>query len=457
MQTNKLDLKRTSLAAILLSLLGLQLNCSQPGANSLPSRATTPSTPACYDDGIGCGTPAVGAVNIGYSFHALPIQTAGLMYNSAQQAGLKMDRIGAYWDWFMDQDGNYNSTSPHFQELDAQIALDLAHGVIPEFLLGTETPNSMPGVQGPNNLPNWNYYSSQIAALSALANILTNLVARFPQVKYWELFNEMDASGFTTLFVGADQQTCPIQRGELYGEMLNVVVPPARQMNPGIHILMGGMGGAGDVLGNPSFSSACSISTNFDIGLPQTMADFLTGIYRVGAGSNFDIVNAHAYADSSFNAGSPTDIAIDARFKAISAILRQIVLAHTDGSKQFWITEIGTSGADAINSGTCSDNADLGPCMDQMQVNVLGTVVNDLMQRHLFDVAIIYAVGPGAGGTPETSYNRYLPQGMTVSDYGFQVLRSDRITLRPMVSWLIQRNNCLIHGGNLFTTNWSCR
>lgn len=456
MPRNKLDRKRISLAAILPALLALQLNCSQPGAGSSSSSAA-PAVHACYDDGIGCGTPALGAVHIGYSFQNLPVQTANSLYASARQAGLKVDRIGTYWAWFMDPDGNYNSASPHLEDLDAQIALDLAHGVIPEFLLGTETPNSMPAVQGPNNLPNWNYYPSQAAALQALASIFSNLVARFPQVKYWELFNEMDAPGFTTLFVGTGQQTCPVQRGELYSEMLSVVVPPARQMNPGIHILMGGMGGAGDILGNPSFSAACGISTNLDVGLPQTMADFLVGIYRAGAGSDFDIVNAHAYADSAFGASGSTDTDIDPRFRAISAILHQTVFAQADTTKQFWITEIGTSGADAINSGACGNDSDLGPCMDQMQVSVLGTVVNDLMQHNLFDVGVIYALGPGAGGTPDTSYNQFLPPGMTVDDYGFQVLRSDDVTLRPMVSWLIQRNNCLNHNGSIFTTNWNCQ
>jgi hypothetical protein len=415
---------------------------------------TAPSDDPCYDDGIGCGTPALGAVHIGFTFNALPVQTAALMYNNAQQAGLKVDRIGTYWDWFMDQNGNYNPASPYLQQLDPQIAGDLANGVIPEFLLGTEAPNYMPGLQGSNNLPGWNYYPNQTVAFNALANILANLVARFPTVKYWELFNEMDAPGFTTLFVGGGQ-TCPIQRGQIYGQMLNVVVPPAKQVNPDIHILMGGMGAAGDILGNPSFSSACGISPDFDTGMPQTMAEFLTGVYSAGAESNFDIVNAHAYADN--GNGNSTNINIDPNFRAISASLHQAVLAQGDTSKQFWVTETGTSGVDAVNSGTCASNSNLGSCIDQAQVNVLGTVVNDMMQNHLFDVAIIYAVCPGSGGTLVSSYNQYLPQGMSVNDYGFQILRSDEVTLRPMFSWLVERSSCVSQGGSTFTTNWTCQ
>jgi hypothetical protein len=418
---------------------------------------TAPSDGPCYDDGIGCGTPELGAVHIGLSFNALPAQTAALMYNHAQQAGLKVDRIGTYWDWFMDQNGNYNPASPYLQGLDVQIAGDLANGVIPEFLLGTEAPSNMPALQGPGNLPGSNYYPNQTAAFNALANILASLVARFPNVKYWELFNEMDAPGFTTLFVGTGQPTCPVQRGQVYGQMLNVVVPPAKQVNPGIHILMGGMGAAVDILENPSFSSACGISPDFDAGLPQTMADFLTGIYNVGAGSNFDIVNAHAYADSTYGYGNPTNINIDPRFSAISASLRQAVFDQGDTSKQFWVTESGTSGVDDVSSGTCSSNSNLGSCIDQAQVNVLGNAVNDLMQNHLFDVAIIYAVCPGAGGTLNPSYNQYLPQGMTVNDYGFQMLRADDVTLRPLFSWLAQRSSCVSQGASTFTTNWTCQ
>src|SRR5271166_749406 len=98
---------RISSMAILLSLVGSQLNCSRPAANP-PPPGTAPSDHTCYDDGIGCGTPKLGAVHISLAFNALPVQTAALMYNNAQQAGLKVDRIGTYWDWFMDQNGNYN-------------------------------------------------------------------------------------------------------------------------------------------------------------------------------------------------------------------------------------------------------------------------------------------------------------------------------------------------------------
>ena len=60
------------------------------------------------------------------------------------------------------------------------------------------------------------------------------------------------------------------------------------------------------------------------------MSDFLTGIYNVGAGSNFDIVNAHAYADSTFGYGHSRDVDINPRLEAISARLHQVVLAQQD-------------------------------------------------------------------------------------------------------------------------------
>jgi hypothetical protein len=310
-----LHLRRISSVAIVFSLCGIQLNCGHVAANALLPLTTT--SPTCYGDGIGCGTPALGAVDI-HSFTTLPVGVATLMYNNAQLAGLKVDRLGTYWDWFMDQNGNYNPASPYLQQVNAQIAGDLANGVTPEFLLGTESANYMPGLQGPDNLPNWYYHPSQTAALSALANILANLVVRFSKVKYWELFNEMDSPGFTSLFVGAAQPSCPVQRGQLYGQMLNVVVPPARQVDPTIHILMGGIAGATDVLDCPTLSAKCGYSPDFDTDLLQTMTDFLRGMYRVGAGPNFDIVNAHAYADTAYWKGNTTNI-IGPRLEAISA------------------------------------------------------------------------------------------------------------------------------------------
>lgn len=309
--------------------------------------------------------------------------------------------------------------------------------------------------QRPEHLAGWNYYSTQAVAFNALADILANLVARFPTVKYWELFNEMDSPGFTTLFTGANQAACPIQRGQIYGQMLTVVVPAARQVNPNIHILMGGMGGAPDVILNSSTAVTCKISSDFDTGLQQTMADFLTGIYRVGAGSEFDIVNAHAYADSTFGYGNSSNIDIAPRFAAISQSLHQVVSDQGDTRKQFWVTEFGTSGVDDISSGTCDVYSALGPCMDQAQVTVLGNVINELMQYTQLDVAIMYAISP-AGGTLDQSYDRYLLNGMTVNDYGFQLLRSDGITPRPIINWLIGRSNCLSHGGRSYTTTWTC-
>lgn len=144
MKSTTLNLKGLTCAAFLLLLLGAQLNCSyRAPAPALP-QATTQSAPVCYDDGIGCGTPKLGGVHIGQLFSALPVQTTALMYADAQQAGLQVDRIGTYWDWFMDQNGNYNPASPYLQELDTQIAGDFNNGVTPEFLLGTEAPNNMP-------------------------------------------------------------------------------------------------------------------------------------------------------------------------------------------------------------------------------------------------------------------------------------------------------------------------
>jgi hypothetical protein len=450
-------LRRLRTLAILFSFLGTELNCSHRAATSSPVPATSRSTATCYNDGIGCGIPALGAVHLSQLFTSLPVQTTAGMYAKARQAGLKVDRIGTYWDWFMDRNGHYDPSSSHLQNLDSQISADLANGVIPEFLLGTEAPNHMPAVQGPNNLPVWNYYPTEMDAFRALADVLAHLVARFPTVKYWELFNEMDSAGFTTLFAGTDQSTCPMQRGVLYGQMLNVVVPAAKRVNPTIHIVMGGMGGASDIIQSRSAALNCEISFDRSTGLPQTMADFLKGIYRVGAGSQFDIVNAHAYADSTFGSENPRSIGMESRWTTISESLHRVILSQGDSSKQFWITEFGTSGVDDITSGACPLSAPLGPCMDRAQVNVLGNVINALMQHDLFDVAIIYAICAGAGGTPDPSYDHYLPRGMSVNDYGFQILRSDNVTPRPMFNWLIQRNICLGSGGKMFTTDWTCQ
>lgn len=103
-------------------------------------------------------------------------------------------------------------------------------------------------------------------------------------VKYWELGNEVDID--PSLVAPNNPFGCwgdkddPYYGGEQYGEMLKVVVPAIKQVDPEAQVMIGGL-----LLDRPE--------TNIPgRGNPEK---FFEGILRSGAGESFDIVAFHAY------------------------------------------------------------------------------------------------------------------------------------------------------------------
>ena len=72
------------------------------------------------------------------------------------------------------------------------------------------------------------------------ARFMGDMARRYPQVRYWELWNEMDG-GFTDLFGAGRADVSMRERGKLYAKMLQVVYPQIRKANPDAWVLVGGM------------------------------------------------------------------------------------------------------------------------------------------------------------------------------------------------------------------------
>ncbi|NNJ11435.1 hypothetical protein EKD04_013945 [Chloroflexales bacterium ZM16-3] len=123
------------------------------------------------------------------------------------------------------------------------------------------------------------------AAYADFARFMAALVQRYSAqpygVRYWEIGNEPDAPISPDNVYGCwGQQDDPYYGGQAYGEMIKVVVPAMKAVNPAIKILNGGL-----LLDHPYIE-----------GDPSTNAGrFFEGILTTSAGRYLDIISFHTY------------------------------------------------------------------------------------------------------------------------------------------------------------------
>ena len=124
---------------------------------------------------------------------------------------------------------------------------------------------------------------------AALGNFLTALVARYSaapyNIKYYELWNEEDAAG--TLGCWGDASDSDSFGGAYYGEMLKVAYPAIKKGNPQAQVLFGGL----LMACNPDHVTYCA----GDAVANSSVAHFLEGALKNGAGNYFDGISFHAY------------------------------------------------------------------------------------------------------------------------------------------------------------------
>jgi hypothetical protein len=149
-------------------------------------------------------------------------------------------------------------------------------------------------------------YADRRLAYARFADFVGARAAQFPAVRYWQLWNEVDAPGWTELF-GAGRVSMR-EQGRLYGQMLTLASPRIRQASPKARVVISGLAGPEDSIGV-----------------------FLQGIYD--ARGPFDVVAVHAYGPPVWKA---------ARDRA--AVLRAVMRARGD-ERPLWLTEFGISDA----------------------------------------------------------------------------------------------------------------
>lgn len=221
-------------------------------------------------------------------------------------------------------------------------------------------------------------YDTRDQVYRAFADFMAARAAQFTAVRNWQLWNEQDAPGWTDVF-GAGRVSLR-EQGRNYAAMLNLAYPRIKQASRRANVVVGGLAGPDD-------------STRV----------FLQGIYD-GRGS-FDVLAVHAY-------GPPIVVAARAR----GTILRQAMAAAGD-TRPLWLTEFGITGEVMSSLWGLSDPAD-----------------QDLRQRDEWrDVA--------EWNDGSRTYQRIVGYVLyDVSDYGYGIVRKDKVTVRPAYTWLQQRN-----------------
>jgi hypothetical protein len=161
-------------------------------------------------------------------------------------------------------------------------------------------------------------YDTRERVYREFAEFVAARAAQFPEVRAWQLWNEMDVA-FTDVFGASRDHVSLRQRGRNYARMLQLAYPAIKRANPRAVVVTGGIAsGIGD--------------------------GFLQGIYE-GAGP-FDVLAIHSY-------GFPLLFAF--RDRGLEA--RAIMDAHGD-TRPLWNTEFGMQSA-VVPAGWPAGRADI--------------------------------------------------------------------------------------------------
>ncbi len=237
------------------------------------------------------------------------------------------------------------------------------------------------------------------------ARFMGAMAARYPSVRYWELWNEMD-QGFTDLFGATRPGVSMRDRGRMYAEMLKLAYPAVKRANPRAWVLNGGM---------------------------TDWRDFPRGIYEAGGRDYFDFMSLHTY-------GAP----VLHSFRVRGEELRALMARHGDAGKPLWNTEFGIDAGSMVNAWGVPSRADPrrddGARFDELHLENWRDPLEHNARARLYAKTIgyaLYAKNEAAGDRLRREAR--LPRGRTSDDYGFGLLRDDARTPRPAFEWLRQR------------------
>ncbi len=322
---------------------------------------------------------------LGIGMHAVTDQNLPLV----RELGVRFVRHTMYWYLMENTDtpGQYDETQ--LRHWDQLLETCRTQGIIPVVVVHGNAPGA-----------GWD---TREASYERFARFLGDMARRFPDIRYWELWNEMDGA-FTDLFGAGRADVTMRRRGELYAQMLRTVYPSVRAANPRAWVLVGGM-------------------TDWN--------EFPRGIYE-GAGRNyFDIMALHTY-------GVPLEWSFSGRGLA----LRRIMAEYGDGEKPLWNTEFGIDAGNFVGAWGYpheqSPPADDAEYFDQQQLRQWQDCLAANRELGLYTKLLPYQFAAGNERNDDGLIVEKvrLPEDMTIDDFGFGIVRRDGTTPRPLYEWL---------------------
>jgi|GEM_PF-6194140 len=314
-------------------------------------------------------------------------------------AGMRLLRTSMYWALAdTTGDGVYN-TGPGSYLADFALKVRMAEdrnveliGVIVGRFTGVGTP--------------YDGVTSEAEFNRRLVRFASDMVTMFPQVKYWQLWNEMDGGDWAEPWrITQGGTTNRYTHGRGYARTLRAVYPVFRDATPRRWMLVGGLTG---------------IDWNFTRGMYDELA-------LGGKPFPMDIMAIHGYGP---NTSHPEAALV--KVHSLTPIMAQ----HNDQNRPIWATETGNGGGQWISAnGWPSTLAAAQAGMDEGQRAYYESLANGMAGSPI-NKALGYAIFATDGGPPSRFYNGVLH---TFENYTNTLLRTDLVTWRPAYQWLHDR------------------
>lgn len=228
-------------------------------------------------------------------------------------------------------------------------------------------------------------FANRRESYERFGRFMAMLAERYPKVKYFQLWNEMDVA-FTDLF-GKDANLSMKERAKCYVEMLKTVTPMVRKANPDAVIVTGGM-----------------VDTD----------EFPRGLYEAGGRDYFDVLAIHTYG-----------VPLSWSFIGRGGRVRQIMDGNGDKDKPLWNTEFGVSAEALIRAWGIPKNDPL-QYFDDKQAEMLNDCVRFNRKAKLYSKAFIYVYygGSEASKAEREKLEAQVP-GVNFNDISFSLVKED--------------------------------
>lgn len=308
--------------------------------------------------------------------------------DNLKRANIRFIRQTMYWYLIENttEPGKYDQVA--LEKWDKLVELYKKNNIIPLIIVHGNAPGCS--------------FANRTESYKRFARFMAFVAKRYPSIRYWELWNEMDVA-FTDLFGANVQPSIPLeQRGRYYAQMLKIVYPVINKANPKSIVVTGGM-------------------TDF--------GDFPKGIYEAGGKDYFDIMNLHTY-------GIPLQWSFVQRGEA----LRGIMKTYGDSTKPLWNTEFGLDAGSVVAAwGMPKPEDDAGAVFDNHQKDMISSCLEFNRKSGLYQKCFAYQYFAVNEAMSEQIKNTHLkfPAGMELDDYGFGFTRRDGVTPRPIFQYLI--------------------